>query len=191
MHACRSFPGIISPNVNYSVLIKVTFLSYETFLSCYPEKIYMIESTIRCLTFFKGRTVKVHALKTALQEHLERKKPSFAKKKPVWPKQLSLIQVSSLQASLDFKFLWRDINLGSSNCGSYLTWEHTTPCGRCVSTSAVFWLYSYIIAALIRAERHCIALERVLFQFRILLQILKSNYLLLHLFLRIFATTFE
>ena len=151
----------------------------------------MIESTKRCLTFFKGITVKLHVLKTALLEHLERKKPIFAKNKLVWLKQLSLMQVSSLQASLDFKFLWRDINLGSSYCGSYLTWEHTTPCGRCVSTSAVFWLYSYIIATLIRAERHCVALESISFQFRISLQILKSNYLVLHLFLRRFETTFE
>ena len=56
----------------------VTF--YLTRRCCYLEKTYMVESTIKCLTFFKSKSLKQYALKTALYEVFRKKDSKFCEK---------------------------------------------------------------------------------------------------------------
>ena len=59
------------------MFLVVTF--YLTKCCCYPEKIYG-RITIKCLTFFKNKSLTQHALKTALQEPFMKKESKLCGK---------------------------------------------------------------------------------------------------------------
>ena len=63
----------------------------------------MVKSTIKCLPFFRKKLLKHHALKTALQELFRKKGYNFFEIEIHLSKKLSLMQVSFLETSLDFK----------------------------------------------------------------------------------------
>ena len=50
---------------------------YLTRRCCYPEKVYKVESTIKCLKFLKSKSLQQHALKTTFQEPFRKKESKF------------------------------------------------------------------------------------------------------------------
>ena len=96
-------------------------------------------------------------------------------------KQLTQIKVSSLEAFLEFKFLWCVIGLGSSNCGSYLgmwisLWKMRFYKCHLFALSLHHSYFDLNWKSLHRIRWHCFKVLSV--------NVLTSNYVVLRLFLR-------